>query len=308
VTPGKRRARNGLIAVVVALTVWLGFSAWLTNGFLHPERDPLTTNPGRGGLPYEEVRFPSASKAAPVELSGWLIPAEGLPKGVVLLCHGRGANREAVLPHAFYLRKAGFTCLLFDFRAFGESGGDTSTIGLYESEDVLGAVAFVKGRPELSGLPLGALGVSMGGASVILAAGRSPEIRAVVADCPFATLTRAMRQRFRALLGPAYGILYVPVRFFGQTALGVNSDDVSPLNAVRNFGDRPLFLIHGTADLTILPEDSRLLHDAAPGPRELWLIPGVSHARAFSTHEREYRERVTAFFTKNLPGTGSPTK
>lgn len=295
----RRRARFWAIGLIVSLTVWIGFAALVTNSFLHPVRRALTLTPRDGHIPYEDVRFPSAAQDH-TEISGWLIPAEGLPKGVVVLCHGRGGNRESVLPHAFYLRKAGFTCLLFDFRACGISAGNTSTIGWHEADDVLGAVEFVKGRPELSGLPIGALGVSMGAASALQAAAKSTDIRAVVSDCSYATLTNAVRQRFRAILGGAYGILYFPVRFLGERALGISTDTISPLNAVKNLGNRPLLLIHGTADKTILCDDTRMLYDAASGPKDLWLIPGVPHARAFSRNEKEYTQRVTAFFTQNL--------
>src|SRR5262249_40900799 len=63
----------------------------------------------------------------------------------------------------------------------------------YEQRDVLGAVDFLRsgpvpypalGRPRV----IGGWGVSMGAATLLLAAAREPAIHAVVSDCAFATV------------------------------------------------------------------------------------------------------------------------
>jgi fermentation-respiration switch protein FrsA (DUF1100 family) len=294
----KRLLRNFLLLLLPIALVWFGFCAWVTNGFLHPGRYPLTQSVSQLPVPAKEVTFPSRGDS--LALRGWLIPAEGVAKGAVILCHGRSDNREMMLPQAEFLRKAGFTCLVFDFRCSGESAGDTSTIGWQETNDVLGAVDYLKSRPDTKDLPLGALGISMGGAAVLMAAVKSPEIQVVVADCPYAILTRAIDQRFRAFLGVFHPVMSFPVRFWGERFSGLNSDNVAPLQAVKQLAGRPLLLIHGTQDITILPEDSELLYRAASEPKEIWRVEGARHARNYSHSPDEYTQRVTKHF-QHLP-------
>src|SRR5205085_3761817 len=73
-----------------------------------------------------------------------------------------------------------------DLRNFGESDGTPEgiTFGDLEVHDVRGAVDWLATRAP--GLPVGALGFSMGGATLLRAAAGDPRLRAVVADSAFA--------------------------------------------------------------------------------------------------------------------------
>lgn len=282
---------------VVVCLLWVGLTLFITNHFLHPAPIPVGAPPTNLKASVENITFPSAA-ADKLSLKGWLIPASGKPKGIIILCHGRDDNRVGMLTHARYLREAGFSCLLFDFRCCGDSDGDTTTIGWKETDDVIGAVQYLKSRPDTKDLPIGAFGVSMGGASVVQAAAKCPDIKVVGADCPYAVLTSAIDQRFRAFLGPLHPILSSPIRFWGEQALKMNADTVSPEKAAAHLGNRPLLLIHGTWDITILPEDSKRIYAAASGPKELWLVPQAFHARAFGVDPDGYRQHVLALFAK----------
>jgi uncharacterized protein len=284
------------VTVIVVLLGWVGLMLFITNHFLHPAPIRVGTPPNELRNVLETVSFPSAADNLP--LKGWFLPASGTPKGVVILCHGRDDNRAGMLPHARYLSDAGFSCLLFDFRCCGDSDGDTTTIGWKETDDVIGAVQYLKSRADTKDLPIGAFGVSMGGASVLQAAAKCPDIKVVGADCSYAVLPSAIDQRFRAFLGPAHPVFSGPIRFWGERALNMNADTVSPEKAATQFGNRPLLLIHGTWDITILPEDSERIYAAATGPKELWLVPKAFHAHAFSVDPAGYEQRVRAHFAK----------
>ncbi|GAB4462723.1 MAG: alpha/beta hydrolase [Armatimonadaceae bacterium] len=278
---------------------WAGLTGGITYSFLHPPPTPLSAVLDDALAEREAVTFSSANSDQ-IRLSGWLVPASGSPRkasqGVIILAHGRSENRTQMLPHARYLSQAGFTCLLFDFRGWGESERAVSTVGWNETEDVLGAIAYLRQRPDTRNLPIGALGVSMGGAAVLRAAAESGEIRAVVTDCAYATLTRAIQQRFRAVLGPLHYVFSVPVQLWGRALSGVDSERVSPLEAVRPLNNCSLLFIHSQQDRTILLEDSRLLYDAAPEPKDSWWVAGVAHTHAYGKFPDEYAHRVIRHF------------
>jgi hypothetical protein len=63
---------------------------------------------------------------------------------------------------------------------------------------------------------------------------------------------------------------------------------------------RPLFFIHGSADVTTGPHHSRRLYDAYRGPREIWIVQGAPHTGGYFADRSLYVERVAGFFARNL--------
>ena len=61
----------------------------------------------------------------------------------MVLLHGAGSTRSAVLDHAAVLARTGYGVLLFDARGHGESHGRAMDFGWYGDRDVNGAVQFV---------------------------------------------------------------------------------------------------------------------------------------------------------------------
>src|SRR5215467_4114185 len=95
----------------------------------------------------EDVIFPSEDGTP---LSGWFLRADARrPAPTVIICHGFSTGRREGLPWALRLVGAGFNVLCFDFRAHGVSGGRFMSIGLHETGDVIGAIAFVTSRSDV---------------------------------------------------------------------------------------------------------------------------------------------------------------
>jgi uncharacterized protein len=295
----KRRIRRSLFAGISVLPVgYCGLTAFIAYGFLHPVRTVIRETPEKRGLRFENVSFPSATDN--LKLNGWLIPAKGKPRGVIVVCHGRQGNRANMLGYVPWLHEAGYTILAFDFRASGTSEGDTSTIGFNEVRDALGAIAYVKSRHELKDVPLGIFGISMGAAVALQTTAQSPDVRAVVADSPYASLDRAVGYRFQSVFGSSAPVVATPVRFFGERMGGFDAAAVSPLAMIPKIAPRPVLLIHGTNDKVTSVEDSRMLYNAASEPKTLWVVPGAHHVGAYSIAGSEYERRITAFFRSAL--------
>src|SRR5581483_3975040 len=207
----------------------------------HPRRKRLWQHPSDFGLPCEKVHFRAADG---LRLSGWLIPApaENDREAVIVVCHGYPYNRCEMLPHARFLHEAGFTVLLFDFRAMGESEGDLSTIGHEEVQDLLGALDYLTRRQDTVGLPVGALGHSLGGAVAIMAAARDERLRAVVAEASYPDLQDALEARFRVFLGPASKLIAHPISLWASRWVPVAPCDVSPLRDIAAIAPRAVLI------------------------------------------------------------------
>ncbi len=250
------------------------------------------------GLHYEDVHFPSAN-ADHVRLSGWTIPAQA-PQGIVILCHGHTSTRAQLLEKAVMLNAHHFTTLLFDFRARGLSEGHLCTLGARETDDVLGAVAFLKQNAAYKNLPLGALGESMGGAAVIQAAARTPALRCIVTEASYASLDRVVQQRLALALGPFAPAVHEVCRQISADEMALHIGDVSPEAQIHKVSPRPVFLITDGLDLTCPRRESDRLYEAANGPKERWIASIAPHCMAFLTQREAYIDRVSAFFRANL--------
>src|SRR5215212_783071 len=131
----------------------------------HPPRRRPRRTPAALGLEYEALPLPSLDGT---RLAAWWVPAAKPARGAVVICHGYACNREQGLPCLPAFLQAGYHALLFDFRAHGESDGRKTGIGHDEVSDLLGAVAWLNAHPDMAGLPIVAMGFSMGGAVSIL--------------------------------------------------------------------------------------------------------------------------------------------
>jgi uncharacterized protein len=241
-------------------------------------------------LPVEPVAFSSADG---IPLRGWFVPASE-PRGVLLLCHGYLCDRRVMLPHARFLHDAGYSCLLFDFRAVGESDGNLCSLGYHERQDVLGAIRFLQEREDCGGLPLAALGLSMGAVALILAAPDAPQLRAIIADGVYPSLAQAIGRRCRLALGPFAGLASPIVSRVLHRVVGARPEEVSPLPVLAEL-DCPTFFIHADRDIFLDVEHAEALLAAAAEPKALWRAAGASHCAALRADPEGYARQVLDF-------------
>ena len=277
---------------------------------VHPPTFSTDDDPGRHGLPYERVSF---STADGLTLRGWFIPAAPTagpsrePGGsgstcgaTILVGHGYPFDKANILRHALFLHGR-FNLLLIDFRYFGESEGAYTTVGLLETRDVEGAVAYLKERAAVEPQRVGALGFSMSAAAFLLA--RHPDIRAIVADSPYASLADLVaRQLFFFGPGPTKWPVMALTRLYGRLLLGVDIEAAMPARAVRDL-TAALLIIHGEADSQIPVEHAREIYaHANPATTELWIVPSADHGQARAHAGPRYEIRVRSFFERHLCG------
>lgn len=270
--------------------------AWVV---LHPARIPSLLTPGLQGLPYRRVRLEHAG----TRLAAWHIPREGSEAGLVL-CHGHNDSRAQFSAMLRPLHDAGFHLLLFDFRSMGVSGGSHCTYGYREQGDVLAAVEWL--RQEAGVRRVGLYGLSMGGASALLAAARDPGIEAVVTDCAFARLEEMVERRFLYLPHGLRAPVSQSVRYWAERWGGNRVEDVDPEAAVRGWRPRPLLVIQAGGDLLVPPEHGERLAAAGGEQASLWTVPGAWHVRSRQWAGREYPRRVAGFFQQHLLCVANP--
>jgi pimeloyl-ACP methyl ester carboxylesterase len=104
------------------------------------------------------------SLAATLYRQDGVAPAGGWP--AVLILHGLGGSRRDVEPIAREFALQGYFVLTVDARGHGASGGLSTLAGARETADYAAALTWLRARPGVSDQKIGAMGFSLGGASV----------------------------------------------------------------------------------------------------------------------------------------------
>jgi uncharacterized protein len=295
-----------MLLAAPVLAAFVGSS--LGDGILHPARLPLT--PERMVRINEMLQRTEASKQdfmvkAPdgAELRGWKVRPKRSNGDWVILFHGIADNRTGDSGHAEFLLRHGYSLVMVDSRAQGESGGDMETYGWKERYDTVAITDALSASEKVRYLY--ALGVSLGAAIALQSAAVERRIEAVAAEAPFANLREVSYDYAGLHAGSWLGkSLFRPASIVAVKSIekggGFRPEDVSPEKAVaeRPF---PVLLICGTRDATIPCRHPERIYKAATGPKELWIVQGAEHASALGQDPAGYENRVISFFEK-YPG------
>jgi predicted acyl esterase len=157
-------ARIALVVAVLALVV----------AAAAPSARSFTTDEGTLRLP-DSVRI-----AWTLRVPEGQPPAGGFP--AIILEHGGGETRKAegVVLIAEDFTRAGYATLTYDRRGWGDSTGRSDLAGKRDVADLRALRQWLAGQPGVSSTPIGAWGISVGGAVVL---------NALAAGVPFAAVT-----------------------------------------------------------------------------------------------------------------------
>ena len=304
-----RRLLRILLILLFVPPIMAAVMGWqVAPSFLHPVRRPLTP----GLIRAADASFAHSrgrredflvTTSDGAELRGWKVRAENPNGSWVLLFHGVADNRVGVIGQSEVLLPAGYSVVMMDQRAHGESGGGMATYGWLERNDTRAIVdALVASEHPQH---IFALGESMGAGIALQSAGVDPRVEAVVAEAPFASLREASYDYAGLQEYPLLGkTLFAPgawmMVYRGGKLAGFPAAGVSPEKAVaaRNF---PVLLICDEADTTLPCRHARRIYAAASGPKTLWEVPGAFHTAALGFAPDEFRRRVLDFLRQPVP-------
>jgi uncharacterized protein len=302
------RVRRWLISIACLGGVWLALSAAIgvvaIESALHPERRRFVSGDieaARAIADRDDATLSDVSIAASdgAILRGWEFVSKNDNGSVVILLHGQGDNRAGMLGNADLLLRNGYSLLLPDARAQGDSGGVIATYGVKEVDDLRRWSGWL--RQTLNPRCIDGLGDSMGAAILLQTLAVEPHFCAVVAESPFASFREAAYDRLgqafhtgpwlgRTVLFPAVvaGFVYADFRY------GVEFERASPEDAVASTRV-PVLLIHGLADVNLPPRHSERIKAGNPAV-VLWEPVNAGHCGAAGAEPEEYERRVAGWF------------
>ena len=240
---------------------------------------------------HDGIRLMAYHFPAPMPSSRWAV-----------LVHGYAASATMAFPWARRFHEQGFHVLAVDCRAHGRSEGDSIGMGWPDRRDVAAWTRRISAFQPEARIVL--YGVSMGGATVMMASGDpglSPGVSCLVEDCGYTTVYAEFAYRMRRMFHlPAFPLLPMA----GGICLIRNGYSFFGASSVRQLRRNrlPILFIHGEEDTFVPFAMVHKLYSAAPGEKDLYTVPGAGHGLS-SAVDPQYWPTVFAFIGKHMPET-----
>src|SRR5438067_5653025 len=285
----------GALAVLLAFLAMCG--VLYARVFVPPRPavlDDFMFTPWEFQADYEEIDLVTADR---ISFGAWYFRQPGSPQ-TVIISGGHKGQRQNVLQIAVALWRKGFNVLVYSDRCVAGSDRAPVTMGIEEVQELQAVIAFARRR--IKDARIGLLGYAMGAVVSMLGAAGEPGVEALVLDSPFSDLRRLLLETVRRVtLLPGQPFVAMASLWL-HWRVGCRVSDCSPLSVLSALEPRPLFFIHGGADLIVPVHHSRRLYDAYRGPREIWIVQGAPHTGAYFADRGLYLERVAGFFARQL--------
>jgi alpha-beta hydrolase superfamily lysophospholipase len=246
------------------------------------------TDPRRDlGVNFAPVHFEATDST---RLAGWFIPATRAPSdSTVIIAPGRGTTKACFLPYAMVLASNGYNVLLFDLRGQGASAGHTGSFGLLETNDVLGAVRYLKRAYPQAARRVFGLGISQGAPALIAAAARDERIRGIVLDSAVFRPGSLPDRTLCWLPWPLDKYVGTATQAFASAILGCNLFRQTQVQSdIARIHPRPVLIFHGAADKIADYARARDLYSLAKYPKRLCIIPGAGHEQVLLYTRNNY--------------------
>ena len=116
----------------------------------------------------------------------------------------------------------------------------------------------------------------------------------------YPALDQAIADRISMRLGGWARILkpLLSWQIFPRPGVGI---EMRPLDHAQKIAAPKLF-IGGVEDRHTTPREMREMFDAAPEPKELWMVPKAEHVDLCQFATAEYEDRVVRFFARRIGG------
>ncbi len=219
-------------------------------------------------------------------------------KAVLIGFHGyRSSYANDFAGAGGFYYDSGFTLILPDQRTCGKSEGKYITFGIKESDDAVRWCEYAKER--FKALPVIAAGISMGAATVMMAADRYPDnVKMILADCGYDDPADEI-----AAVGnksvPGASLLLPGVMLLCRVFCGFGLRQRSSSRSISS-SDLPLFIAHGTNDAIVSVKYAYDIKASRKEHTELFMVEGAGHGISFLVDPDGYKTRLGKFFDTYL--------
>lgn len=213
---------------------------------------------------------------------------------VVIMMHGyRGTACRDFSGGAYDMISHHFNVLLCDQRAHSESKGHIITFGVREKRDVTSWINYAK-KTFGEDKQIILVGISMGGASVLLASDLLKEGDKVIADCPYSTPREIIRETINRSFKRCHGFLYFLTNLSSIIFTGVNYNKDDANEHVKK-SKAKFLIIHGDNDSLVPYQFSKRIYDDNQDKVCYELFEGAEHGLCYLKDKDRYQRVINTF-------------
>jgi fermentation-respiration switch protein FrsA (DUF1100 family) len=189
-------------------------------------------------------------------IHAWWLPRSG-SQGVILFCHGNAGNLSYWTPMMVALTNMlGQSVLIFDYPGYGRSEGKPSERGCYAAADA--TYNWLVQARQIPPERITIFGESLGGGVATDLATRKPH-RALVLTKTFTSVPDMAKK--------------VPLASASASLVHNQFDNLAKIGRCSG----PIFIAHGDCDRLIPLAQGQKLFQAAPQPKQFFLLNGCDH-------------------------------
>ena len=318
---GKRTKKGWIIGVIVILVVLtgctIGSSYYMLNYSLTP--NAKIREKDADSYPYMYANYPflrpwvdSLNQVKALK-DTFIVNPEGIRLHAYYIAAPRPTKKTAVIVHGYtdnpirmfmigylYNHDLQFNTLLPALQHQGESGGPAIQMGWKDRLDVMQWM-HVANQIYGDSTQMVVHGISMGGATTMMVSGEEQPhfVKCFVEDCGYTSVWDEFSHELKTSFHlPKFPLMYT-TSWLCEKKYGWNFKEASSLKQVEK-AKLPMFFIHGDKDTYVPTWMVYPLYEAKPEPKELWIVPGATHAMSYKDNKAEYTERVKKFVDKYM--------
>lgn len=248
----------------------------------------------------KKENWTETSAGGDLKLVADYVPAATKSLKTVVVAHGYMENKESMASYIKLFHDNGYNVLAPDDRGQGKSQGDYIGFGWKDRLD------YIKWTKKLiaekgTNQKIGLFGISMGGATVMMMSGEKlpTQVKAIVEDCGYTNVEDLLAYQLKLQFNLPKEPLITTSSWVTQLRAGYSFEEADSVKQLKK-NKLPTLFIHGDKD-DFVP--SSMVYDnykASAGKKELWIVKGAGHAKAFSMDPKLYTKKVVKFMNDNL--------
>lgn len=235
-----------------------------------------------------------------LKLHGTYFPVGNEDK-VVICFHGYTSEgmKDYIALSGYYLKK-GYSMLIVDERAHGQSEGENIGFGCLDRFDALCWINFIIEKCT-DKVQILLHGTSMGGATVLMASGLElpKQVKGIISDCGFTSpkyvFTHVLHSMYHL---PAFPVIQITSAVNRRIA-GYGMDDCNAAREVKK-ARLPILLIHGDADFFVPCRMCDEIYENCASPKKKLIVQGASHAESYYKDTGAYENALNDFIKETI--------
>ena len=281
--------RNKIVAavIVVPLGVWILGGYVVAAKVAAPRPSVIEHRDAIGGKAVEDV---SVRTEDGLTLSAWLV--RNAPDRAVIFLPGIGSNRQQFGRHADYYTELGYTLLMPDLRATGQSEGRVISIGWNERKDLMACFNYLR---DAGYAHVGADGISLGAAAICYSLKELKDLAFIVLESSYDTIDHAFYNRLDLYHVPHF--LVYPVRWFVAWKIGAGPEQMRPVDFMPYCTAPTLVLAGDSEGYLKVSETMDLFNGCASAKKRVHIFKGAHHENFLKRCPDEFKQEVGDFLT-----------